>query len=116
MSSSPMHPLAAAGSDERTAVRRRFALEVGTAPNVLVRVLALLRRRQCRVVAVQFHEADRHGPGRFELTVLAPPRAVDRVEAWLGGLVDVYAVFDPDGGPVAVSPRARPAAVARVAL
>jgi acetolactate synthase regulatory subunit len=116
MSSSPMHPLAAAGSDERTVVRRRFVLDVGTAPDVLVRVLGLLRRRQCRVVAVHFYEADRLGPGRFELTVLAPPRTVDRVEAWLGGLVDVYAVFERDGGPAAVSARARPADAARVAL
>ena len=116
MSSISTHRLAAAGPDQRTMVRRRVALDVGTAPDVLVRVLALLRRRQCRVIAVQFHEADRHGPGRFELTVVAPLRTVNRVEAWLGGLVDVYAVFDPDGGPAALSARARPAAAARAAL
>jgi acetolactate synthase regulatory subunit len=61
-----------------------------------VRVLTLLRRRQCRVVAVHFHEADRHGPGWFELTVLAPPRTADRVDAWLLNLVDVNAVLDAD--------------------
>ena len=86
-------PLAPA---ERLVVRRRFALDVGAAPDVLVRVLGLLRRRQCRVVAVDFHEADRHGPGRFELTVLAPPRTAERVEAWLVSLVDVHAVVDGD--------------------
>ena len=79
---------------ERLVVRRRLALDVGSAPDVLVRVLGLLRRRRCRVVAVHFHEADRHGPGRFELTVLAPPRTAERVQAWLLGLVDVNAVVD----------------------
>jgi acetolactate synthase regulatory subunit len=86
----PVHPPA------RLVVRRRLALDVGAAPDVLVRVLTLLRRRQCRVVAVHFHEADRHGPGRFELTLLAPPRTADRVEAWLLSLVDVNAVVDAD--------------------
>jgi acetolactate synthase regulatory subunit len=116
MSTVPMHDLARSRPDDHTVVRRRFALDVGTAPDVLVRVLALLRRRQCRVVAVHFHEADRHGPGRFELTVLAPPRTADRVDAWLSGLVDVYAVADPDDRVGALSARARSAAGARVAL
>ena len=78
------------------AVRRRFALDVGAGPDVLVRVLGLLRRRQCHVVAVDFQEADRHRPGRFELTVLAPLRTADRVEVWLANLVDVNAVDDPE--------------------
>jgi acetolactate synthase regulatory subunit len=85
------HPLA---HSERPVVRRHFALDVGDAPDVLVRVLGLLRRRQCRVVAVHFHQADRHGPGRFELTLLAPPRTAERVDAWLASLVDVHAVVD----------------------
>ena len=87
-----MSDLVALAPVEQHVVRRRFALDVGAAPDVPVRVLGLLRRRQCRVVAVDFHEADRHGPGRFELTVLAPPRTAERVEAWLAGLVDVHEV------------------------
>jgi acetolactate synthase regulatory subunit len=107
---------AAAGCEEGAAVLRRLALDVGTARDVLVRVLALLRRRQCRIVAVHFQEADRHRPGRFELTILAPRRTVDRVDAWLAGLVDVYSVGDYDRGSARLSGRARPAADPRGAL
>ena len=59
---------------------------------MLVRALALLRRRGCRIVAVDFHEADRHGPGRFDVCVEAPARTGHRIEAWLSALVDVVEV------------------------
>ena len=73
--------------DPRAAlVCRRLSLQVGAGPDVLVRVLVLLRRRQCRIATVAF------GRDRFELTVLAPPRAASRLEAWLMGLVDVHGV------------------------
>jgi hypothetical protein len=52
----------------------------------------LLRRRGCTVVAVDFHRADRHGPGRLEVSVEAPSRTGHRLEEWLRGLVDVVAV------------------------
>src|SRR3954469_18492220 len=71
---------------------RRFAVETTGRGDVLVRVLALLRRRGCRIVAVDFHEADRHRPGRFDVCVDAPPRTEHRIEAWLGALVDVVEV------------------------
>jgi acetolactate synthase regulatory subunit len=71
---------------------RRFAVETTGRDDVLVRALALLRRRGCRIVAVDFHEADRHGPGRFEVCVDAPPRTEHRIEAWLSALVDVLEV------------------------
>ena len=64
----------------------RLSLRVGAAPDVLLRVLVLLRRRQCRIATVAF------GHDRFELTVLAPPRAAGRLEAWLMALVDVLEV------------------------
>lgn len=67
----------------------RFLLETNPEPDVLVRVLTLLRRRGCHIVALDFHEADRHGPGRFEVSVRAPTRIGHRLEAWLAGLVDV---------------------------
>jgi acetolactate synthase regulatory subunit len=71
---------------------RRYVLETNTEPDVLLRVLTLLRRRGCRIVAVDFHETDQHGPGRFEVSVRAPARIGHRLEAWLTGLVDVVAV------------------------
>jgi acetolactate synthase regulatory subunit len=70
----------------------RLALETTGTGDVLVRVLTLLRRRGCRIVAVDFHEGDRHGPGRLELSVDAPGRVEHRLESWLLGLVDVLDV------------------------
>jgi acetolactate synthase regulatory subunit len=70
----------------------RLALETTGERDVLVRVLTLLRRRGCRIVAVDFHEGDRHGPGRLELSVDAPARIEHRLESWLLGLVDVLEV------------------------
>jgi acetolactate synthase small subunit len=74
--------------------RRQLVLDTSPQPDVLVRVLTLLRRRGCRIVAVEFREADRHRPGRFEVCVQAPDRVEHRIEAWLLGLVDVHAVRD----------------------
>ena len=71
---------------------RRLALHTTGREDILVRVLTLLRRRGCRIVAVDFHEADLHGPERFELAVEAPARIEHALEAWLLGLVDVMAV------------------------
>jgi len=71
---------------------RRFELETTGRDDVLVRVLTLLRRRGCRIVAVEFHEGDRHRPERFELAIDAPARIEHRLESWLSGLVDVVAV------------------------
>ena len=79
--------------DAGAARPRRFAVETTTGRgDVLVRALALLRRRGCRIVAVDFLEADRHGPGRFDVCVEAPPRTEHRIEAWLSALVDVVEV------------------------
>jgi acetolactate synthase regulatory subunit len=71
---------------------RRLELRTTGRDDVLVRVLTLLRRRGCRIVAVDFHQADRHGPERFELALEAPARIEHRLESWLAGLVDVVAV------------------------
>ena len=70
----------------------RLELETTGRDEVLVRVLTLLRRRGCRIVAVDFHEADRHGPQRLELAVYAPARIEHALESWLLGLVDVIGV------------------------
>ena len=70
----------------------RLAVETTGREDALVRVLCLLRRRGCRIVAVDFHAADRHAPERFEVSLDAPPRTEHRIDAWLLGLVDVVAV------------------------
>ena len=71
---------------------RRLELETTGRDDVLVRVLTLLRRRGCRIVAVDFHEADRHRPERFDVAIDAPARIEHALESWLLGLVDVIAV------------------------
>jgi acetolactate synthase regulatory subunit len=72
--------------------RSGLSLTTRAESDVVVRVLMLLRRRGCTVVAVNYRRPDRHGPGRFEVTVEAPPRVGHRLEDWLRGLVDVVAV------------------------
>ena len=71
---------------------RRLAISTTDREDVLVRVLTLLRRRGCRIVAVDFQCADRHGPGRLEISIEAPGRLEPVIERWLLGLVDVVAV------------------------
>jgi acetolactate synthase regulatory subunit len=86
-------PTTLAPRPEAAALRpSRYVLETNAEPDVLLRVLTLLRRRGCRIVAVDFHEPDQHGPGRLEVSVRAPTRIGHRLEAWLTGLVDVVAV------------------------
>jgi acetolactate synthase regulatory subunit len=88
-----MSAIAISPSASTAAARpRRFGLETTGRDDVLVRVLTLLRRRGCRIVAVDFHEADRHGPERFALAIEAPARVEHAVDSWLAGLVDVLAV------------------------
>jgi acetolactate synthase regulatory subunit len=82
----------AAQLDAGAARPRRYTVETTGRDDVLVRALALLRRRGCRIVAVDFHEADRHRPGRFDVCVEAPSRTEHRIEAWLAALVDVVEV------------------------
>jgi acetolactate synthase regulatory subunit len=71
---------------------RRLAIETTGREDVVVRALTLLRRRGCRILAVDFAASDRHGPGRFEVTVDAPQRAANQIEDWLRGLIDVTRV------------------------
>jgi hypothetical protein len=72
---------------------RTFDLElVGEDPAALVRVLTLLRRRQCTVTRVDFRVADLHGPGWLTIGLELPAAHGHAVPAWMANLVDVAAV------------------------
>ena len=60
--------------------------------DTLPRVLHWLRRRGCVLTRVDYAAGDRHGPGRFVLSVDAPPRHEDRLVPGLEGLVGVKRV------------------------
>jgi acetolactate synthase small subunit len=69
-------------------------LEIGVNPtgDVLVRILATLRRRGCRIDAVDFVAGDRHRPTRLRVGVVLPTRGRDQVTRWVQRLVDVLDV------------------------
>jgi acetolactate synthase small subunit len=69
-----------------------LTLELHDGPDVLVRVLTMLRKRRCEITRVDYLARDRHHPGRLVVGVKAPAAHVHCVEAWLGNLVDVVAV------------------------
>ena len=67
-------------------------VELGDPPDGLARVLTVLRRRQCRVIRVDYAAPDRHYGGRLVITVAAPSAHAHCVRAWVENLVDVQAV------------------------
>lgn len=69
-----------------------LTLTVADSPDVLVRVLTLLRRRGCVVRSVEFSTGDRHRPSRLDIGYVPPSRCAGAVPAWLENLVDVIAV------------------------
>jgi acetolactate synthase regulatory subunit len=73
-------------------MNQHLSLAIADSPDVLVRVLTTLRRRGCEIIAVDYHQADRHRHGRLEVTYRPPPRCAGTVSAWLANLVDVIAV------------------------
>jgi acetolactate synthase regulatory subunit len=74
-------------------VARRLELASTGEPDVLPRVLTWLRRHGCALTRVEYHAADRHGPGRFVVTVEAPRRHADRLACGLANLVGVTDVL-----------------------
>jgi acetolactate synthase regulatory subunit len=71
---------------------KKLSLELDGSPDAIVRVLMVLRRRQCRVLSVEYVASDRHYHGRLEIGVAAPASHAHCVEGWLGQLVDVRSV------------------------
>ena len=74
------------------ATDRLMSVDVRPAPDVVVRILVLLRRRRCAVTSVDVRAADRHRPGRLLIGFDAPSGHADRVAQWVGALVDVLEV------------------------
>ena len=74
-------------------VQVRLRLSTTGEPDTLPRVLNWLRRRNCTLTRVDYATDDRHGPGRFVIAALVPPRHQHRLAAGLGGIVGVLDVF-----------------------
>lgn len=87
----PSPPSAAAAAAGR---ERRLALETTDDPDVLLRVLVLLRRRGFVVRRVEFSAGDRHAPTRLSIGVQSSTRPAHRLEAWLQNVVGVLGARD----------------------
>ena len=72
-----------------TTRHRHLAVETTADPDVLLRVLVLLRRRGCIVRGVDFSAGDRHAPTRLRIAVQSSTRPAHRLEAWLRNVVGV---------------------------
>jgi hypothetical protein len=59
--------------------------------DALLRVISLLHRRRCRVIAAEFTQLP-GAQGRLALRLLAPAAHAGRVDQWLGSLIDVRGV------------------------
>jgi acetolactate synthase small subunit len=70
----------------------RLALTVTDQSAALERIVSACRSRQCTIVSLQFAAADRHRPGRVELTLAGSSRMIDLAVARLARLVDVIEV------------------------
>jgi acetolactate synthase regulatory subunit len=75
-------------------VQVRLRLRTTGEPDTLPRVLNWLRRRGCALSRVDYAVDDRHGPGRFLVAVVVPPRHQHRLAAGLGGIVGVLDVAE----------------------
>jgi acetolactate synthase regulatory subunit len=71
---------------------KKLSLELNGSPDAVIRVLMVLRRRQCHVTSMEFAAGDRHYAGRLEIGVRAPASHAHCVESWLAQLVDVRSV------------------------
>ncbi len=71
---------------------RRVTIETTGDPDVLLRVLVVLRRRGFVARAVEFRAGDLHAPPRLDLTVASSSRLQHQLAAWLGNVVGVLAV------------------------
>ena len=72
----------------------RYTLDLDARPDVLPRVVNLVRRRGCEIVSLQFAQGDCHRPGRLELAVRVDERHARPMAHWLGALVDVRSVAE----------------------
>jgi acetolactate synthase regulatory subunit len=71
---------------------RRIEIETADDPNVLLRVMVVLRRRGFHVRSVEFRAGDHHAPPRLHMTVAPRTRLDHQLAAWLRNVVGVIAV------------------------
>jgi acetolactate synthase regulatory subunit len=71
---------------------RRLEIETTGDPDVLLRVMVVLRRRGFLVRAVEFRAGDLHAPPRLHMTVAPRTRLDHQLAAWLGNVVGVVSV------------------------
>jgi acetolactate synthase regulatory subunit len=71
---------------------RRLRIDVAGDPDVLLRVMVVLRRRGFLVRSVEFRAGDHHAPPRLHMTVAPRTRLDHQLAAWLGNVVGVVAV------------------------
>jgi acetolactate synthase regulatory subunit len=74
--------------------QRRLSVHTTDDPDVLLRVLTVLRRRGFAVHGLEFRAGDRHAPARLDVTVEAQTRLGHQLEAWLLNVVGVLSVTD----------------------
>ena len=84
-----MSPAVAPPSPTRAQTELHLSLELERdSGSALLRVVATLHRRRCRVLHASFRPAA-HGRDELDLVVQAPGPYAARVEHWLRGLIDV---------------------------
>jgi acetolactate synthase regulatory subunit len=83
---------AATPDESHETLSRHVRLTVQRTPDVVVRVLSLLHRRQCLVTQAHYVSPASADRGEFLLQIDAPIAHVHCVENWLANLVDVVTV------------------------
>jgi acetolactate synthase regulatory subunit len=73
---------------------RRVSLSTTGDPDVLLRVLSLLRRRNFDVLRVEYQAGDHHRPTVLDLSVASTGRTAHQLDAWMSNVVGVLSVDD----------------------
>ena len=71
---------------------RRLRIDIAGDPDVLLRVMVVLRRRGFLVRSVEFRAGDHHAPPRLHMTVAPRTRLDHQLAAWVGNVVGVVSV------------------------
>jgi acetolactate synthase regulatory subunit len=78
--------------------QQTWSIELNDTPDAIVRVLGVLRHRQCSPLSIDYVRTARCAPGHLVVSVCCVGGRPHRVNAWLCALVDVrsvHRVYDP---------------------